>query len=270
MDVAQEVKPEVTEAEPTQGQDATPIAKHRGLSFPYYDLGNASEVAVGVHEVSGAALCKTEQLAAQLRVSMSSSGFRLRLATARMFGLIKTSRSTEGLILTPLGLRIVDDRRSREARVTAFLNIPLYKMVYDRYKGQKLPPAAALQRDMASMGVVETQVDRARQSFDRSARYTGFFEMSADRLVLPAGASEQPAETSDRDHSAEGSGEGGGKRGGDGGGSGDASDNVSPSFAKELLAKFPTFDPSWSDELKGQWFKGFAQFMELTKRGGKQ
>jgi hypothetical protein len=36
-------------------------------------------------------------------------------------------------------------------------------------------------------------------------------------------------------------------------------------FEKDLLAKFPPFDPSWSEDLKTSWFKGFQQFMEIAK-----
>ncbi len=37
-------------------------------------------------------------------------------------------------------------------------------------------------------------------------------------------------------------------------------------FRQHLLAKFPDFDPSWSDALKAEWFKGFEQFMAMTKK----
>jgi hypothetical protein len=37
-------------------------------------------------------------------------------------------------------------------------------------------------------------------------------------------------------------------------------------FKKELLAKFPEFDPSWPDEIKAKWFAGFDQFMTMAKK----
>lgn len=37
------------------------------------------------------------------------------------------------------------------------------------------------------------------------------------------------------------------------------------SIVAQLLNKFPEFDPSWSDELKKQWFAGFEQFMKGAK-----
>jgi hypothetical protein len=38
------------------------------------------------------------------------------------------------------------------------------------------------------------------------------------------------------------------------------------SFKKELLGKFPAFDPTWPDNIKADWFKGFEQFMAMAKK----
>lgn len=35
-------------------------------------------------------------------------------------------------------------------------------------------------------------------------------------------------------------------------------------FRATLLAKFPDFDPSWSDDLKKAWFADFDQFMKMA------
>jgi hypothetical protein len=68
----------------------------------------------------------------------------------------------------------VDPQQEREARARAFLSVPLYKAIYDKYKGGVLPPAAALERDVVGLGVAEKQTGRARQVFERSAEQTGF------------------------------------------------------------------------------------------------
>lgn len=57
-------------------------------------------------------------------------------------------------------------------------------------------------------------------------------------------------------------GQGGTGKPADNNNSGDGAD----SFAKELLSKFPPFDPTWSDEIKAKWFAGFDQFMAMTKK----
>jgi hypothetical protein len=40
------------------------------------------------------------------------------------------------------------------------------------------------------------------------------------------------------------------------------------SLESMLLSKFPSFDPSWNDELKTKWFASFEQFMKAAKGGG--
>lgn len=36
-------------------------------------------------------------------------------------------------------------------------------------------------------------------------------------------------------------------------------------FKQDLLDKFPAFDPNWPDNIKAEWFKGFDQFMQMTR-----
>ena len=62
------------------------------------------------------------------------------------------------LSLTPLGLRIVDSSQEAAARVEAFLVVPLYKAIYEKYKGYTLPPPAALEREMAGLAGQATDV----------------------------------------------------------------------------------------------------------------
>ena len=77
-----------------------------------------------------------------------------------------------------------------------FLNVPLYKAIFDKYKGGVLPPQAALERDIIGLGVAEKQTGRARQVFERSAEQANFVEHGKDRLVMPAVAlRETPPET---------------------------------------------------------------------------
>lgn len=39
-------------------------------------------------------------------------------------------------------------------------------------------------------------------------------------------------------------------------------DNSKPEYMAALLDKFPTFDPSWPDDIKAKWFDGFQVFMK--------
>jgi len=37
-------------------------------------------------------------------------------------------------------------------------------------------------------------------------------------------------------------------------------------FRRDLLNKFPTFDPTWPDNIKGDWFKAFEQLRQMSKK----
>ncbi|HKV05261.1 MAG TPA: hypothetical protein VJO53_09170 [Candidatus Acidoferrales bacterium] len=153
------------------------------IEFPYLDLDDSMGIAKAVHTVGGTT-CQKEQLAAQLQQSVTGGGFSLRLSTAKMYGLIAYDRGT--IILTNLGIQACDPQQEKSARVEAFLNIPLYKALYEKYKGATLPPATGLESQMVALGVAPKQKDRARQTFQRSAKEAGFFDFGTDRLVLPA------------------------------------------------------------------------------------
>lgn len=152
------------------------------IEFPYGDLDDAVELATAVHSIGGQS-CTVDQLAAFLKQSANSGAFRLRLSFPRIFGLTENERGT--VRLTDLGMKVVDSTQADVARVEAFLKVPLYAKVYEKYKGYTLPPASALEREMAAMGVAPKQTDKARQAFDRSARQAGFYNLGTDRLTIP-------------------------------------------------------------------------------------
>jgi hypothetical protein len=155
------------------------------VSFPYMNLDDALGVAVAIQNTTGSSPCQHDQLAAALELSMNSSGYRTRLAAARMFGLIENDRSGS-VRLSELGLRIVNPDEQKRAKVAAFLNVELYKKLHEELRGKVVPPAAALERMMAQLGVAQKQTDRARQAFERSAQSAGFFDKGRDKLVEPA------------------------------------------------------------------------------------
>jgi hypothetical protein len=45
----------------------------------------------------------------------------------------------------------------------------------------------------------------------------------------------------------------------------DESDSGDMSWAQMLLSKFPSFDPSWPDEVKAKWFDGFHRLMRMKE-----
>lgn len=166
-------------------EDGSSESRQRStIAFPYNDLAAVEEMAHTVHGQVGNGECDDHQLAAWTDQSSKSSAYRVQLSAAKMFGVIETP-SPGHHRLTGLGKMIVDPQRAREARVQAFLNVPLYSAIYEKYKGGVIPPAAALERDVVGLGVAEKVKDRARRTLERSSQQAGFQEQGTNRLVKP-------------------------------------------------------------------------------------
>lgn len=224
------------------------------IAFPYMDLNEAVTLARAIHNNVGTGTCSVEQLAPWVKQSPSSSGFRSRLAAGKLFGLINTDRS-DALQLMELGRIVVDAKREREGRARAFLNVPLYTAVHDKFKGSVVPPAAALEKELAALGVATTLTDTARRVMERSAEQAGFYEAGRDRLVMP-GFVPQDASSNDAGGEPNG-GAGGGAGGGMGSGGGDDDLHLDP-LLLALLKKIPEAGKEWPAAQRVRWFRTFA------------
>lgn len=239
-------------------QDDADGRQRSSIAFPYNNLGDAIEVAKSIHDNAGTGDCDDVQLSAWLTMSPKSSGYRVQLSASRMFGLVETAASRHKL--TPLGRSIVDPQQERAARANAFLSVPLYKVIYDNYKGGVLPPAAALERDMVGLGVAEKQTGRARQVFERSAEQANFFEHGKNRLVMPAVAQREaplpPPPPSEEQNNL----------GGKGGGGGDGfPPDVDPIIAG-LLKRLPESGAEWPESERKLWLQLLEGSFKLIYR----
>ena len=155
------------------------------IRFSYVGLDEAVTVARTVWSKGGE--CSVNQLAADFDQKTTSGSFRVKISGTKMFGLI--TGSNEALKLTALGRRLVDDRTAAAARADAFLNVPLYKALFEYVSphGGTLPPTSeALEKTIVQLGVVENQAETARLAFTRSAREAGYFDHGSDRLIKPS------------------------------------------------------------------------------------
>ena len=212
------------------------------IGFPYMDLKAATEMAVAIHSHVGSGECDDDQLGPWTDQSPKSSTFRVQIYAARIFGILEGEGGKHKLSV--LGRAIVDPNQARDAKARAFLNVPLYKAVFEKYRGGVLPPTAALQREIVDLGVAEKQKDRARLVFERSAEQAGFFEHGRDRLVLPGvHAGSEPAIPNDR--------LGGG--GNDGGGRVPPPD-IDP-IITGLLARLPKAGAVWPEPERDLWLQ---------------
>lgn len=169
------------------------------IQFPYTDLSDAIAVAEGARKGGGIALTR-DQLAAAMNMAPGGGGFAIKMATARLFGVIDSNSGKYQL--TDLGDEIVDPSRHADAKVRAFMTVPLYKRIYDEFRGKLLPPRPhGLERAIVSFGVTEKNATAARLAFEKSARLAGLYPGgNEDRLVMPFGAA--PAAISDETEEA--------------------------------------------------------------------
>jgi hypothetical protein len=166
-------------------QEEADRRQRSSIAFPYGDLEDAVEIAKGVFEVGGRTAGQ-DQLAAYLGHDSTRSGaFRTKLSTARTFGLVEVEK--QQVELTALGRRITDASTEKAARVEAFMQVPLYKQLYEEHRGHRLPGASGLEGRMEQLGVASKQKKRARQVFQRSAEQAGLFSLGKDRLIIPTG-----------------------------------------------------------------------------------
>jgi hypothetical protein len=153
------------------------------ISFPYGDLDDAIAVATALSSHGG--MGAMDQLAAWTgHKTVGSGAFKIKVYTARTFGLV--TMAGENASLTELGIEITRPDTEASARVRAFLHVPLYRRIYDKYRGRLLAGDAVIETDMVEAGVASKQKDRARQGFQRSAAQA---KLGKDRLVLPGGVS---------------------------------------------------------------------------------
>lgn len=182
------VAEEMTPQEPTQEEKGK--RQRSGIQFPYEDLENVEAVVLEVHQ-QGGTRCDVTQLAHGLG-DISANAVSRRLSAARTFGVV--SVDGQRVALTNLGQRLVDPNQRAQARVSAFLKVPLYSAIYNAYRATVLPREVALEKEMLSLGVPEKQTDKARQAFLRSAEHAGMLTPTRDRLVLPPGTTAEGAE----------------------------------------------------------------------------
>ncbi|MFT3720391.1 hypothetical protein [Pseudorhodoferax sp.] len=240
-------------------QDGEPKgARQRStIGFPYTDYEGAAQVAAAIYGNCGHGTCTLAQLAAWMNSSMKSSSFRTLISAARLFGLVE-SDNAESYRLTDLGTKIADPSQARAAQAEAFLRVPLFAALFEKYKTSMIPPNAALEREIAALGVSEKQKTRARQVFESSAQQTGFRAHGTNRLVMPAVVVPPSGAIGSGTGASGGSasnGSGGGT-GGSGGGS-DVNLDLDPLLIA-LLQKIPPQGQPWPKERRVRWFKTFA------------
>ena len=253
----------VTGQEQTEEQAEQANDSERGRStiqFPYLALDEAVTIAKGVHAVGGNS-CQVDQLAAHLQQKSDAPKFRQKLSTSKMFGLI--TYASGSVSLTSLGSRVCDPQQEVAAKADAFLLIPLYKQVYEQFKGGNLPPVSGLENAMANMGVAPKQKSNARQVFQRSAMQAGYFAYGQGRLVPPSikgggapASTEIPPPLGIQKAPENPAGK-------NTGGRGDSEGGQRHKLIDGLIQKLPDAETDWALEARKKWLQAAINIFDL-------
>ncbi len=247
---------EVPAAEPSKPEAPKQERERSTIDFPYLSLDVAIEIVKAVHETGGTR-AGFDQVAAHIGESAKGSAFRNKVTTARTFGLATYSNGT--ITLTPLGSRLADPSQEKGAKAEAFLHVPLYRRLYDDYKGSVLPPSnSGLETVIEGLGVSTKQKDKARQAFQRSAKESGFFAYGANKLVYPVLGGEPNPSVKEKIEEPDKPdlGAGGGGNGGNG------ESDLHP-FVQGLLRELPKPHTDWPLEGRKKWLQSALSIFDL-------
>jgi hypothetical protein len=241
-----------TTAEPRAAEERKRFRSE--IEFPYADLESAIELGQTIHSKVGTT-CEVDELAVWMGQTATGGTFRTRLGAARLFGLIETGQGRA--TLTQLGRDALDNSgNDRAARVAAFLNVELFGVMYEQFKGNILPPPPAIERQMEQLGVSPKQKERARQTFMKSAQYAGFIDSATGRFVKPG--IPQRNEGSEPQHTKPEV-----KR--SGGGDDGTPPDIDP-IIRGLLARLPKSGDIWPKTQRKLWIQLLEGSFELIYR----
>lgn len=237
-----------------------------GTGFPYFDLEQSIKVAEAVYG-KGGGQCTPEQLAAWLDYKSTSSGtYNMRYYAAKHFGLVHAEKGVISVtdrakaILAPI---MPED--AAKAKVEAFLAIPLFAAIHDKFKGGTLPPEMGMKNLLHnSYKIVPERITQALRVLMNSAEQAGFFSISQDRsrMIAPAitGKSSQasaPTAEATASERPTATAYGGGGGGGDG-------PRGIPEAISGVLRYLPTPGSPWSKQKKESFMKAFTAAIELV------
>jgi hypothetical protein len=228
------------------------------VDFSYFDLDNSIKIVLAIEALGGNQVSWAE-VARQMNMDSASGGFRIRMLSAKTFGLIAYD---QGLVsLTDLGQRVTQPATALTARIHAFSTVVLFNTLFRQLQGQPLPSDADIEARIEALGVSPKQKSKARQIFLRAAEQAGLLGTSREALSLPAsfGAAELPLpvakKRAPRTRSQTPRESRKGKTA--------WWTNIHP-FVKALVEKLPAADTPWPVAERQKWLESAANVLGLV------
>jgi hypothetical protein len=183
----------------------------------------------------------------------------MRFYSAKYFGFITAEKGV--ISVTDRAMAIIAPilpEDADRAKVEAFLNVPIFASVYERFKGQALPPEVGLKNLFKeTLHVPEERLSQALRVFYSSAETAGLFRIAGDRSRMispvvsgPTPKKEAPAAKEETTTSAEK------PRVGSGGGGGEGPPGIHSAISG-LLRELPPPGTPWSAQKKEAFLAAF-------------
>lgn len=122
-----------------------PKPERRSLRpYPLFSVNDAAEVAMAIVRFNGGNPWPPPQVALSLNMGPRTPRFYYLTAAARDYGLTIGTRDANRIEVTDLGGRLAlasDPNERHKLLLNAFLNVPIFRRVYDYYHGDALPSA---------------------------------------------------------------------------------------------------------------------------------
>jgi hypothetical protein len=245
-------------------------APKSGTQFPYFNLDDSIAVSRAIHE-RGGGNCGKDLAAAALGYGTTKSGtFMARIYAAKQFGLIRIEG--EMLFNTERAISILHPVMETDAQIgrrDAFLDVSLFQKVYEKFKGQALPPEVGLQNLLKTeYKIVEDRIKPALRVLMDSAEQAGFFAATGNRtrMIAPTGVVHTSTSANLQPQQATISGSDAPKpavTGSGGGGDGPPPSGVHPAIVA-LMRELPRPGSAWPVLKKERFMKGLRGVIDIV------
>jgi hypothetical protein len=162
-------------------EDAESSSSRTGVRLPRVHLANVVALLEKAYEHGRSP--SVTQVASAVDQQLNSGAFRNRMAAAAHFGLLTPTRGR--VQITDLGMRVLDADQRPAALVDAWMQVPVFKSLYDRFDGNRLPPSSGIEAELKDLGVPSKNVVVIRRVLMTSAETAGLLNPARDRLVRP-------------------------------------------------------------------------------------
>lgn len=164
--------------------------KRVSRSFPASAFEETLEFAKAILRVGSGNPVRRLTLFNEIGKSPESGPSRQLITNASRYGLIRGNYKSEQLELTPDGLRAIDEESPSRERVKARIklaieDIDVFKSLYERFVGNKLPARAVLIDAGKELGIDSDAVEEAIDTFVVNLKFVGLLQTlsGAERIV---------------------------------------------------------------------------------------